>query len=992
MRIPFRFLPSIVVGLHSVSQAQEAEPDYNREVRPILSDKCFGCHGPDQRNNKAGLRLDTRESAILPNKHGQAALVPGRPAESGMLQRVLSTDPDEVMPPPESKKHRLTDAQADILKRWIASGADYQPHWAFRRVERPALPAGARGNAVDVFISDALAGQKLTLSPEAPRRVLIRRLWLDVTGLLPAPERVEALVNDPRPDAWERLVDEALASPHYGERWGRHWMDQARYADSNGYAIDSPREMWPWRDWVIAALNRDMPFDQFTVEQLAGDMLPQATRQQRMASAFHRNTLINEEGGTDKEQFRVEQAMDRVNTTGAVWLGLTVGCAQCHDHKYDPVSMKDYYSLLAFFNQGTDVNDRGATLDVAADEIFPRPAKPQTGEKKQSAAPASLEEWEKNLAAGTGRPAWQTLQPETYVTDSNASFTLTPEKSLLTDGKATGNDTYRITMHPKQEEIAALRLEVLTHPSLPNQGPGTAGNGNFVLTEFEVFIEGEPVPLQRAFASVEQDGYPVSHALDGKPASGWAVNAGSRRLNQAHAAEFVFKSPLKPGGRELTVVMKHGRNTDYLVGHFALKAAATAPVSAPVEPEDEQKLLAAVRTPAAQRTPQQKTLVQRTWQAASGGKPAASGKDVVELMVMQDLPPEKARPTYILARGDFLNPDKKSGPLKPAPISSLPGWNAPAEPRRLDLAKWLVSRENPLTARVTVNRIWMRYFGQGIVNTDNDFGLQGSLPTHPELLDWLAAEFMENGWSMKKLHRQILTSATYRQSSSHGNAAATAADPLNRLLWRQNRLRVEGEIVRDAALTASGLLTPSLGGPPFFPPQPDGVYAFTQRSKEWKTSTGTDRFRRSLYIAFYRSAPYPLLSTFDCPDFQSVTTQRPRSNTPLQALTSANDAMLFEIAQGFARRLLREIPGDSSVADAQRIARAFELALSRPPTEAEQRIAQEFLTKQQAAFAADAAAVKAAAPFATGPDAPAQAAWIATARLLLNTDEFITRE
>ena len=763
-----------VLAIVVISPAFAEEIRFNTHIRPLLSDRCFSCHGPDEKHREADLRLDLREGATGESS-GPVVIVPGKPSESEILKRITSTDPDTVMPPPASKKPRLMASEIELIKKWIEAGAAYEGHWAFLSVRDERLPNGTfpnSNNLTDHFIRDRLQRAGLSPSPEADRATLIRRVTLDLTGLLPTPEEVEQFVTDPSPAAYERLIDRLLASPHYGERWGRHWLDQARYADSNGYAIDAAREAWPYRDWVIEALNSDLPFDQFTVEQLAGDLLPNPTKSQLIATGFHRNTLINQEGGTDREQFRVEAAMDRVSTTGAVWLGLTVGCAQCHTHKFDPITQREYYQLFAFFNAATDANDVGPTVEV-------------------------------------------------------------------------------------------LRGEVFGHPvSIP------------------------PDPPAPADAAKDQ------------------------------------------------------------------------------QKKDQEK-----KPPTKKDNP-----------------------NVAKQMVMRDLP--KPRETFVLTRGDFTRPDKNLGAVSPGVLNAVAPKLFDDQPAhsRLDLAKWLTHPQNPLVARVAINRIWMRFFGRGLVETDEDFGLQGSPPSHPELLDSLSREFVRNHWSVKTIQRLIVTSATYRQSSRHSQNQTL--DPDNKLLWRQNRVRLEAEIARDAALSASGLLQDSIGGRSVHPPQPDGVYAFTQVSKPWPTDAGADRYRRALYTFYFRSAPYPLFTTFDAPDFQSVCTRRLRSNTPLQALTLANDPAFTELAQGLAYRLAIELPGDPRVRLDDRIRLGGLLCLSRSPSDKELRVLREYALRQlddlshdaDAAEALTTAALRAVATPAGG------ASLVLMARALLNTDNFITRE
>ena len=778
MRSCFGQLLLLAAAVASGAEALPERVRFNEHIRPILSNQCFACHGPDAKHRDADLRLDTRAGALA-DLGGYAALVPGKPDASEVVKRILSDDPDEVMPPPKSKKPKLPARDVALLRKWIEQGAEYEGHWAFLPLQR-MLPLASGANPIDAFVLKKLAGEGIKPSPEADAATLCRRLFLDLTGLLPTPEEVDAFTKDPDVP---KLADKLLASPHYGERWGRHWLDQARYADSDGYAPDGFRAVWPYRDWVIRAVNDDMPFDQFTIEQLAGDLLPKPTKAQLVATGFHRNTLINTEGGSDPEQFRVEAAMDRVSTTGSVWLGLTVGCAQCHTHKFDPISHREYYQMFAFFNQGEDRNSKGATVVVAAGEMF---------------------------------------------------------------GKAALSTDDAVTL-------------------------------------------GELESLQEAWETAEL-----------------------ARPENAHS-----------------------------------------------------KLGEALRLLDAARTAPQRKLVQTAFEKAEPkarkkriGNGDAEAK-IVEQMIMRDVP--KPRSTFLFLRGDFTRPDKDGGNLQPGVIAAANPTGRADFKNRLDLANWLVDPANPLTARVTMNRVWMRYFGKGIVETEDDFGTQGTNPTHPELLDWLAGEFIRRGWSMKAMHRLIVTSATYRQSS-RARPDLAERDPRNLLLARQERLRVESEIVRDAALCASGLLNEAIGGPSVRPPQPDGVYSFTQNPKAWKTSEGPERFRRGLYTTFYRSAAYPLNTTFDAPNFQTTCTRRARSNTPLQSLTLANDPAFLEMARVLAARMQR----DGADLDSQ-LQRGFLLTLGRVPSGKELAVLKRYAdTEPEALFA--------------------------VARVLLNTDNFITRE
>jgi Protein of unknown function (DUF1549)/Protein of unknown function (DUF1553)/Planctomycete cytochrome C len=1012
----------ILIGLIGASVAGDPKVEFNRDIRPILSNKCFACHGPDEEHREADLRLDVRDAAITAGAD-RKAIVPGKPDESELVFRICSEDPDAVMPPRETEKP-LTPSEIDLLKRWIAQGAEYQGHWSFlpiKNEELPPLPELPSDvfvrNGIDHFIYSKLADKGLRPSPEADKNTLIRRVYLDLIGLLPTPSEVQQFVSDTRPEAYEELVDRLLKSPNYGERWGRHWLDQARYADSNGYTIDAERVMWPYRDWVIRALNDDIPFDQFTIEQLAGDLLPNATKYQKIATGFHRNTLINQEGGTDPEQFRVEAVIDRVNTTGAVWLGLTIGCAQCHTHKFDPIQHREYYELMAFFNQCADVNDVGPTIDVHAGELFIQDTESEAMRdltlasaelaKLQATRGDRQKNWEASLIADSSQSPspqqlpWTVILPE-KATAEQANLTVLEDQSVLaTQGILREIYVLESGALPDNATIGSFQLRVIPHESLPKNGPGLAGNGNFVLTAVEFYLDDELLPLSSAFSTHAQPNYPVANLIDGNPGTGWAINvaAGSTTvMNSEHTAWLNLGRVVAAGGKKLRIVLKHELNNDYNLGRFQLAWSSQVAESA-----SDPKLLEAIRIAPQERSKEQREYVETAFAAVDAEYKSANERinslrqtiglgPQVNTMVMRDV--DQRRPTYILTRGDFLRPDKEAGPVEPNVCRVLPPLNAQSTsspPTRLDLARWLVSKNNPLTPRVTVNRIWMQYFGRGIVETENDFGTQGANPTHPELLDWLASQFIENGWSQKQLHRLIVTSGTYRQASIHRDDIATN-DPLNLFLGRQNRLRLDAEIVRDVALSASGKLSPVIGGPSVLPPQPEGVYAFTQNSKNWKAATDANRYRRGMYTMFYRSAPYPMLSTFDTPDFQSVCTRRVRSNTPLQALTMANDESMFELAQGLAMRVLAESTTEQS--DPSRLDQLMLLSVSRRPNEKESQSLTKYLTRQRQLFSSDSQAATSIAGPKDKLDIPESelAAWTAVARAVMNTDEFITRE
>jgi hypothetical protein len=993
---------SALVGMSSARAAVPEKISFNQHVRPILSGNCFYCHGPDPKHREADLRLDIKEGATA-DLGGYAAIVPCKPDQSTLLKRVLSTDPDERMPPPASKKPHLTEGERDILRRWIEQGAEYEGHWAFLPLV-PAQPPAVKQeawiqNPIDRFILSRLEKEGIRPSPETDAATLIRRVSIDLTGLLPTPEEVESFIAGR--GTYSTLVERLLASPHYGERWGRHWLDQARYADSNGYSIDSERPMWPYRDWVIKALSDDMPFDQFTIEQLAGDLLPNATKSQLVATAFHRNTLINEEGGTDKEQFRHEAVVDRVNTTGAVWLGLTIGCCQCHTHKFDPIQHREYYEMFAFFNSGTDINSRGATVPVTRGEIFGRPVTPP---QPAAPTPEQLAAWEKEELArlekldaqqAVASAQWKPVQYVEYGTESNAGFDLLEDNSLLSDGRGSGNDTYRLVAKTELKQIAAVRLRTLTHPSLPRKGPGRASNGNFVLTDFKVSQGDQELNFKTAYADHEQPSYPATAAIDDDAKSGWAINVGfgqTATLNADHAAVFLLDKPIViDEGQRLEIKLFHNASADYVLGRFAIDLTEIAPTKFVAI---DKPLLGALQLPKEKRSRAQSLLVSDSFTKAeasgkAGRRRGAASPDTADLMVWKEL--DKPRDTYVYLRGDFLRPDKEVGTLLPDVLDSVPPKLPQSNARnRLDLARWLVSPENPLTPRVQMNRVWMRYFGRGLVETEEDFGTQGTPPTHPELLDWLAAEFIRRGWSLKEMHRLIVTSNTYRQSSNF-RTDLKERDPRNLLLARQERVRFDAEIVRDAALSASGLLDRTVGGPSVKPPQPEGVYAFTQTQKKWTADAGPARYRRGLYTLFFRSAPHPLFTTFDAPDFQTVCTRRGRSNTPLQALTVANDETFLEFAQGMVARVLREVPNGDLNAQLQR---AYVLALCRKPSNGELDTLRGFYERQLADLKDETERAKSllSPELASVNGLLPRASLVLVCRAIINTDSFITRE
>jgi hypothetical protein len=834
----------IVAGPVLAAEPKPAPVDFNRDVRPVLSKNCFACHGPDAAGRASKLRLDRRDSVTAVDKKGHAAIVPGAPDKSELIRRIISDDDGERMPPPESK-HTLTPEQVATLKRWVAEGAPYAEHWAFAKPRRPALPAFSREtpasawprNAIDAFVLARLEKEGLKPSPEADKYTLLRRVSLDLRGLPPSPQEVAEFEKDAAPDAYDRTVDRILKDTAFGERWARMWLDLSRYADSAGYGSDPLRpNMWRYRDWVIDAFNRNLPYDQFTVEQLAGDLLPSPTPEQRVATAFHRNTMTNTEGGTDREEFRVAAVKDRVDTTMQVWMGLTMGCAKCHSHKYDPITQKEYYRFFAVFNQTAD-NDQ-------PDESPTMPAPTRVQEEQTAQVNARIAELRKRLDADT-------------------------------------------------PELAAVRAK-------------------------------------------------------------WEADV------RAQSASPVVRALLPP----------------------------------PAPPA----VLAVINTPAEKRTPEQLARLAGYYR---GVAPAMKGlRDEiaklekarpvpVQLPVMVELPPDRRRTTNVMVKGNFLDKGDKVEPGVPSSFHPLPPG---AKPDRLGMARWIVSLDNPLTARVAVNRFWAQLWGTSLVATEEDFGTQGELPSHPELLDWLATEYVRLGWDTKALLKLMVTSAAYRQSS-RVTPELVAKDPKNRLLTRGPRFRLEAEMVRDQAMMVSGLLSRKVGGPSVYPPQPAGLWqAAFNGQRTYPTSTGEDRYRRGLYTFWRRTIPYPSMTTFDAPSRETCTVRRVRTNTPLQAFVTLNDPVFVEAAQALARRIMKE--GGNGAEERARF--GLRLVLARPASAEQVKRVVALFEEEREHYKKDAKAATALAteplgPLPAGMDTAEAAAWTVVANVLLNLDGVMTK-
>jgi hypothetical protein len=1149
------------------ASAAEAPPDFARDVRPILSNFCFKCHGPDETGRKGGLRLDQRSVALEPAKSGARALVPNHPDQSELIARILSDDPDEVMPPPAAKQS-LTAPQKDTLRRWVSAGAPYAEHWAFVPPELPPVPADAP-HPVDAFVRARLRTAGLHPSPPADPATLLRRVSLDLTGLPPSPEEVAAFVADSGA-SYEATVDRLLASPQYGERWARKWLDLARYADTNGYEKDRPREIWPYRDWVVRALNADMPFDQFTVAQLAGDLLPGDHPENVIATGFHRNTMLNEEGGIDPLEFRFRAVTDRVATTGATWLGLTLQCAQCHTHKYDPIQHTEYYQIMAFLNNADEPDyaippadaaaqlasrdarraelirslpdqwpageirwqplpiqsftaehgDSGALqpdgsvlfkapgpdgmsaefqlpagggpithlrLETLADPSLPASGPGRTphgnfvlseisltsegqpvritaaeasaqqegfpvsaafdgnpttgwavhetgkplnqdqsasfrlaapvkgplvvrltathggrhtpgrirfqsgalapGQSPRDAAEAAFHAW---LAAERPRTTpWTTARP-VAATSNSPTLTIQPDHSILGSGDITKSDAYTVTVTAGSGPVTAIRLEALPDPSLPRQGPGMTyyegPKGDFFMGEFRIRNGNQPVPIRAATHSYARNNFGGSagaeFAIDGDPQTGWSTAGGE---GKAHEAVFVFSQPIIPANGQLSLELIFGRHYACSLGRFRISVTSAPDPAASTLGSETQRLLL---VPNEQLSPDDRATLRTAFLLSA--PPLAAFRAQIDALsrppawqstlVMKERPADQPRTTYLHHRGEYTQPENKVSPGLPAFLPALPPG---APPNRLGFAQWLVSRSHPLTARVVVNRQWAAFFGRGLVRTEEDFGYQGDLPSHPELLDWLAISFMENGWSLKKLHRLIVTSSTYRQSS-RCNPGVTPRDEANILLWRGPRVRLEAEQIRDSALKATGLLSLKAGGPGVYPPQPAGVTTEgTYGAMSWNPSSGPERYRRSLYTFVKRTAPFAMTATFDAPSGEACVARRDVSNTPLQSLTLLNDVMFMEAAQAMATRIA-PLPGEPSA----KVHDAFLHIFSRPPSPEEARTLTDFLHSQEKRIRDGG--LKASEITGAAAD-PATAAWTLLIRALLNTDEFVTR-
>ena len=1125
----------------------DAPLSFSRQIRPILSENCFFCHGPDEAKREAGLRLDDEKAAKSDND-GTTAIVPGHPEKSALLQRILSTDPDEVMPPPKLHK-TISPQQIALLTEWIKQGAPWGNHWSYEPVVKPAVPTvtanPASTHPIDAFLLSRLQQEKLAFSPEAEPHVLLRRLALDLTGLPPTPEEIDRFL--PRiTTAYDTVVDHFLAKPAYGEHWAAQWMDLARYADSSGYPSDQPREIWAWRDWVVSAYNRNLPFDQFTLEQLAGDLLPSPTADQIIATAFHRNTMTQNEGGTSDEEFRNAAIIDRVNTTMAVWMGTTAACAQCHTHKYDPITITEYYQLYDFLNQTADADKK----DEAPLHTF-LPADLQQQKTALQGEIAALESQLKNPSAAwlAGFSAWDAQFPRdlAWLSPTPVSATAASKLPITTaaDGKltlpkraATDTTTVTLPLEASTTQLTALQLRTFPAPGAGNfvvtslkaellppastpppqvryiriEVPGkkrvlqlaevealdlsgknlarsgtatqssrftaaaaaraidgntagdyakgsvahtneednpwweldlktaqplatvrlwnrTDGNVGSRLAGYKLSLLGpdrqpvlsfsdqpapatsathtlsgpRPISFAQAFADFEQPGFTAASLLNPTPkdpkSHGWAI-AGA--TDQPHQLTLLTAAPIPvPPGSQLRVTLAQtSPYPQHTLASFSLAYSSDSRVRTLTS--TPEPVLASLRTATEKRTPaQQKTLTDHyartiakesapTRQRLASLQKQLAALKPVTVPVMVELPPAQRRKSHIQNRGEWQNLGAQVHAATPAAFHPLP-QDAPRN--RLGLARWLVARENPLTARVTVNRYWESLFGTGIVRTSEEFGSQGELPVHPELLDWLAADLMDHGWDLKRLLKQLVTTRAYRQVSTTPPALAER-DPENRLLARGPRFRPSGEQLRDQALAVSGLLSPKLGGPPVRPLAPSfGLSTAFGRGNDWTVSTGEDRHRRSLYTEIRRNAPYASFTTFDAGNREVCMIRRNRTNTPLQAFVTLNDPVFIETHQATARRLLSDT---TLKTDTDRLHHLFKLTLCRPPSDQERTALLQTLTDTLAHYTTHP---QDAAKLATDPLGPLPAdlspiptaAWTTLANIVLNLDEFLMR-
>ena len=1013
--------------------AAEPNIDYRREILPILSGNCFECHGPDEETREAGLRLDIAEDAYADRK-GSIAIVPGDPDASDLIYLIQSDDEDELMPPPNSKKS-LSEAEKKLLEKWVQQGGKYEPHWAFSKPEKSEPPSIAK-HPIDAFIRKRLEEAGLKHSASASPHTLIRRIHLDLIGLPPSPQEIETFVKAYRSkpqSSINSLIDELMSRPAFGEKWSRQWLDLARYADTNGFEKDKPREQWIYRDWVVKALNADMPYDQFLIEQLAGDLIPNRTQDQLIASGFMRNGMVNEEGAIIAEQFRLEGIFDRMDCFGKATIGLTLQCAQCHTHKFDPISHEEYFGLFSFFNDTYEAkswvysDEQTETLQSVRGKIE------RLEQEIKSQRPnwqSELAEWEATQKATAAN--WTTWDTDLQEWEGGLNH---PEEladhSILILGHPTTGGAAKIEGETPFDMVTGMRFEAMLHKDLPFSGPGRSYWGTFAISEWEVSrkwpneTEWTRVELSDASADFDFEARelheyfqikkdkaederrigPAQFLIDGNQKTAWSPDRGPILRHSPSSATVTFKEPLAlPEGSQLRarLSMNHGGSNFGLdnqqVGRFRF-ALTDAP--SPQTPPFDHAATIALSKPKKERTPADHAALFRAWRqsqtsleklnAQIAALEATFPEAETSVLHTAETDPEFARTTRLLERGSWDRPTHTVERQVPAILNPLPIEN----PTRLDLAHWATNEDAPLTARVQVNRIWQALFGQGLVTTPEDFGTRAPMPDHLDVLDWLAVDFMETGWSQKRLIKSILSSETYQQSSNL-RPDLMEKDPRNTLLARGPRFRAEAEVVRDIALAASGLLNPEIGGPSVFPPVPESMLKDNyQPVHYWIEATDEQRYRRSLYIFRKRAMPDPALSSFDAPNADASCVRRVLSNTPLSALTSLNEPIFVEAAQGMGLRILKE-GGDN---DVSRINYGYLLTTGRPASKAETKVVLGLLEEQRNRLSEGWISTREIAFI--DPDNPPElppattprdlACWTIASRVLLNLDETLNK-
>ncbi len=970
---------SVALFVSTVTHLAADEIRFGRDVLPILSANCFACHGPDEHERKGNLRLDVEADAKAPHDSG-TPVIPGKPDESSLIMRVITSDPELMMPPPDSHK-TLRPEQKEILKRWIEQGGTWGKHWSFEPLAGGDLLVKRGESPIDKFVERSLHARGLRLQEREEAHRLVRRVWLDTIGLPPTYEVAERFAKEPTNAALSTMIDELLARPEFGEHWARMWMDLARYADTKGYEKDLGRTMWPYRDWLVRSLNADMSLEQMTIEQLAGDLLPNPTQDQLIATAFHRNTMSNDEGGTDDEEFRTIAVKDRVDTTVQVWMGLTAGCAKCHSHKYDPISQAEYYGLYAAFNQTDDADryDDSPTVELTTPELDTerKAAQDRISTLKQQLADAEAAD------VGSEKQPWKTLNAVTLKTQGEAKLVAAEHGVIEAEGTASGEDVYELTLRIAAGTHTMLRIDALMGKlSDGNFGVGrNPRDPNFVLSELEVeLVQGDAVKklvLKNPKADFEQGGWPVTAALDGDTKTGWAV---SPRQREKHAALFEFSEPLVLSEDSvLKVTLRQHYGDSLVLRRFRLSTVSMDPkdVTLPENSADVRRLTDEL--------------------AAASKQLQEINSRTPKLPVMKVVNADRKRTTKIHRRGNFLDPGDEVQASLPAAFlftsasaGATTAANVSAPIDRLAVAHWLMHRDNTLTPRVWVNRIWARLFGIGIVETEEDFGALGSLPSNPELLDYLAADYRDRGWSLKKLLKTIMMSKAYQQSSVT-TAELRNADPRNTLISRGSRYRLTAETIRDQALAVSGLLSLKKGGPPVMPPQPDGLWRSTYNGLKWVNAEGEDRYRRALYTYLKRTTPYPSMITFDGGSGEVCQIRRIRTNTPLQALVTLNDPVFLEAAAALAAKVAAH---SGTVED--RAILCMQTALVRPvkSTETGPPVALYNDVLQEMKDDPAKARKLVESTRASKPESMSQeefAAWIIVSNAVMNLDEFLTR-